>query len=135
MNASAEEISQINGFGDVLAESVYTAMREPHRIALINRLRDLGLNMTYTGEQASDKLAGLTIVVTGTLPTLKREQAKALIEKNGGKFGSSVSKKTNYVLAGEEAGSKLTKANELGIPVITEEQFLNMIDEQKGTAQ
>ena len=135
MAASSDEIATIDGFGKVLADSVYQSMREPHRIALINRLREQGLNMTYTDVQASDKLAGKTIVVTGTLPNLKREQAKALIEKHGGKFGSSVSKKTDYVLAGEEAGSKLTKANELGITVITEEQFLNMIDEQKGTAQ
>ncbi len=127
MAASEEEISSIDGFGEVLAKSVYTAMREPHRIELINRLKELGLNMKYESKKKSDKLSGLTFVITGTLPTLKRDQAKDLIEQNGGKCSGSVSKKTNYVLAGEEAGSKLTKANELGITVITEEQFLKMI--------
>ncbi|MDE7230145.1 MAG: NAD-dependent DNA ligase LigA, partial [Oscillospiraceae bacterium] len=129
MAATAEEISSIDGFGDVLADSVYTAMREPHRIALIERLRELGLNMSYSDQKISDKFAGLTFVLTGTLPTLKRDEAKEMIEKRGGKCSGSVSKKTSYVVAGEEAGSKLTKANELGITVITEEQLLEMIGE------
>ncbi|MCH5196705.1 MAG: NAD-dependent DNA ligase LigA [Oscillospiraceae bacterium] len=127
MAASEKEISEIDGFGDVLAKSVYTSMREPHRIELINRLKELGLNMKYESKKVSDVLSGLTFVITGTLPTLKREQAKEMIEQRGGKCSGSVSKKTNYVLAGEEAGSKLTKANELGITVISEEQFLDMI--------
>lgn len=129
MAASAEEIASIDGFGEVLANSVYNAMREPHRIALIERLKELGLNMKYSDQKVSDKLNGLTFVLTGTLPTLKRDQAKEMIEKRGGKCSGSVSKKTSYVVAGEEAGSKLTKANELGIPVLTEEQFLQMIGE------
>lgn len=129
MAASAEEIASIDGFGEVLADSVYNAMREPHRIALIERLKELGLNMKYSDQKVSDKLNGLTFVLTGTLPTLKRDQAKEMIEKRGGKCSGSVSKKTSYVVAGEEAGSKLTKANELGIPVLTEEQFLKMIEE------
>lgn len=129
MEADSLTISAIDGFGDILADSVYSAMREPHMIALIERLKSLGLNMTYSDVEVSDKFAGLTFVLTGTLPTLKREQAKEMIEKRGGKCSGSVSKKTSYVLAGEEAGSKLTKANELGIPVITEEQFLNMTEE------
>lgn len=127
MKATEEEISSIDGFGEVLAKSVYTEMREPHRIELINRLKELGLNMKYESKKVSDKLSGLTFVITGTLPTLKRDQAKEMIEQRGGKCSGSVSKKTNYVLAGEEAGSKLTKANELGITVISEEQFLKMI--------
>lgn len=125
--ASAEDIAAIDGFGEVLAQSVYSAMREPHRVKLIERLKELGLNMTYTSRQVSDKLNGLTFVLTGTLPTLKRDEAKEMIEKRGGKVSGSVSKKTSYVVAGEEAGSKLTKANELGITVLTEEQFLQMI--------
>ncbi|MBD5113479.1 MAG: NAD-dependent DNA ligase LigA [Ruminococcaceae bacterium] len=129
MSASAAEIASIDGFGEVLADSVYNAMREPHRIALIERLRELGLNMSYSDQKVSDKLNGLTFVLTGTLPTLKRDQAKEMIEKRGGKCSGSVSKKTSYVVAGEEAGSKLTKANELGIPVLTEEQFLEMVGE------
>lgn len=129
MEADSLTISAIDGFGDILADSVYTAMREPHRIALIERLKELGLNMTYSDAKVSDKFEGLTFVLTGTLPTLKREQAKEMIEKRGGKCSGSVSKKTSYVLAGEEAGSKLTKANELGITIITEEQFLQMIED------
>lgn len=129
MAAEPDEIAAIDGFGDILAQSVYNAVREPHRMALINRLKELGLNMTYSEQKVSDKLAGLTFVLTGTLPTLKRDEAKEMIEKRGGKCSGSVSKKTSYVVAGEEAGSKLTKANELGITVLTEEQFLNMINE------
>lgn len=129
MEADSLTISAIDGFGDILADSVYTAMREPHRIALIERLKELGLNMTYSNAKVSDKFEGLTFVLTGTLPTLKREQAKEMIEKRGGKCSGSVSKKTSYVLAGEEAGSKLTKANELGITIISEEQFLQMIED------
>lgn len=129
MSADVTEISSIEGFGEVLANSVYKAMREPHRIALIERLRSLGINMTYSDGKISDSLAGLTFVLTGTLPTLKREQAKEMIEKRGGKCSGSVSKKTSYVVAGEEAGSKLTKANELGITVISEQQLLEMLGE------
>lgn len=127
MEASAEDIAAIDGFGEILANSVYNAMREPHRVKLIERLKKLGLKMTYSSKQVSDKLNGLTFVLTGTLPTLKRDQAKEMIEQRGGKVSGSVSKKTSYVVAGEEAGSKLTKANELGITVLTEEQFLQMI--------
>lgn len=129
MAAEPDEIAAIDGFGEILAQSVYNAMREPHRVNLIERLKELGLNMTYSDQKVSDKLAGLTFVLTGTLPTLKRDEAKEMIEKRGGKCSGSVSKKTSYVVAGEEAGSKLTKANELGITVLTEEQFLQMIGE------
>ena len=131
MAASEEEIVGIEKFGDILAKSVYTAMREPHRKELIARLKELGLNMTYESAKISDKFAGLTFVLTGTLPTLKREQAKEMIEKLGGKCSGAVSKKTSYVLAGDEAGSKLDKANELGITVINEEQFLKMTENQE----
>ncbi|MGN0700732.1 MAG: BRCT domain-containing protein, partial [Oscillospiraceae bacterium] len=129
MAAEKDELAAIDNIGEVLAENVYTALREPHMIKLIERLRELGVNMTYSDGKVSDKFNGLTFVITGTLPTLKREEAKELIEKRGGKCSGSVSKKTSYVLAGEEAGSKLTKANELGIPVISEEQLLKMLDE------
>ncbi len=128
MNAFELEISSIEGFGGIMARSVYEAMHEPHRIRLIERLKEYGVNMSYLSSKVSDKFAGLTFVLTGTLPTMTRDQAKALIEQNGGKCSGSVSKKTSYVLAGEEAGSKLTKANELGITVITEAQLLEMIE-------
>lgn len=129
MNAFPLEIASIDGFGNIMAESVCSAMQEPNRIRLIERLKEYGVNMSYSSSKISDKFAGKTFVLTGTLPTYTRDQAKALIEQNGGKCSGSVSKKTSYVLAGEEAGSKLVKANELGITVITEEQFNLMLNE------
>lgn len=126
MQALPQELCEIDGFGGIMADSVYNAMREPHRIKLIERLRSYGVNMTYESGKISDDLAGKTFVLTGTLPTLTRDQAKKLIEERGGKCSGSVSKKTTYVLAGEEAGSKLTKAQELGITVISEAEFLDM---------
>lgn len=129
MSASREDIVAIDNFGDILAENVYNAMREPHRIALIERLKNFGLNMSYTVKETGKKLDGLKFVLTGTLPTMTRDEAKALIESNGGKCIGSVSSKTNYVLAGEEAGSKLTKAQQLGVAVITEEELLAMLSQ------
>ena len=127
MSAECEDISSIDNFGEILAENVYNAMREPHRITLIERLKQYGLNMTYTKKESTGKLEGLKFVLTGTLPTMTRDEAKALIESNGGKCSGSVSSKTDYVLAGEEAGSKLTKAQQLGISIIDENELLNMI--------
>ena len=126
MKASPEEISQIDGFGDIMAQSVYNAFHEEHMIKLIDRLIEYGLNTKYEKIQTDNRFEGMTFVLTGTLPTLKRNDAKAIIEKFGGKASGSVSKKTTYVLAGEEAGSKLTKAQELGIKIISEEEFLDM---------
>lgn len=130
MNASAEEIAEIDGFGEVMSENVAKAFSDSHFVDLINSLREKGVKMEYVSEKkGDDRFAGLTFVLTGTLPTLKRDEAKAIIESFGGKASGSVSKKTNYVLAGEDAGSKLTKAQELGIPVISEEEFLKMTGE------
>lgn len=129
MNALPLEICAIDGFGQIMADSVYSAMREPHRIRLIERLREHGVNMNYSSSKVSDSLAGKVFVLTGTLPTLTRDQAKQMIEQRGGKCSSSVSKKTSFVLAGEEAGSKLTKAQELGLAIISESDFLDMIGE------
>ncbi len=128
MNASVEDISQIEGFGDIMAQSVYNALREPAFKETIDRLIGYGLNTEYEKLTVDNRFSGLTFVLTGTLPTLKRDEAKAIIEKFGGKASGSVSKKTSYVLAGEEAGSKLTKAQELGIEIITEQQFLKMTE-------
>lgn len=123
--AERDEISAIEGFGDVMAESVYSALREPHILELINRLKEYGVNMTYSKKYLADnRFNGLTFVLTGTLPTMKRDEAKALIESFGGKVSGSVSKKTSYVVAGEEAGSKLVKANELGIEILTEAELI-----------
>ncbi len=126
MNASAEEITAIDSFGDVLAENIVTAFRDEDMRGLVERFKEYGLNMTYHDTAVSDIFAGKTFVITGTLPTMKREEAKQLIESMGGKCSGSVSKKTDYVVAGEAAGSKLTKANELGITVISEEQLVEM---------
>ena len=96
---------------------------------LIERLKSYGVNTVYQSDVKSDKLAGLTFVITGTLPDMTRDEAKTLIEQNGGKCSGSVSKKTSYVLAGEEAGSKLTKAQQLGVTVLSQQQLIEMIGE------
>ena len=125
LNAEKDEISAIEGFGDVMAESVYNALREPHTIELISRLREYGVNMTYSKKSTGDdRFSGLTFVLTGTLPTMKRDEAKKLIESFGGKVSGSVSKKTSFVVAGEEAGSKLVKAQELGIEILSEVELI-----------
>ncbi len=128
MSATAEEIATIDGFGEVMAESVVKELNEPHMIRLINRLKEYGVNTSFERIQIDNRFEGMTFVLTGTLPTLKRNDAKLIIEKYGGKASGSVSKKTSYVLAGEEAGSKLTKAQELGIPIISEDEFLKMTE-------
>ena len=126
---SAEEISAVENFGDILANNIFTALHEPHMTELIERLKSYGVNTVYQSDVKSDKLAGLTFVITGTLPDMTRDEAKTLIEQNGGKCSGSVSKKTSYVLAGEEAGSKLTKAQQLGVAVISQQQLIEMIGE------
>lgn len=128
MSATVEEIATIDGFGEVMAESVVKELNEPHMIKLINRLKEYGVNTSFEKVQIDNRFEGMTFVLTGTLPTLKRNDAKLIIEKYGGKASGSVSKKTSYVLAGEEAGSKLTKAQELGIPIISEDEFLKMTE-------
>lgn len=126
---SPEEISAVENFGDILANNIFTALHEPHITELIERLKSYGVNTVYQSDVKSDKLAGLTFVITGTLPDMTRDEAKTLIEQNGGKCSGSVSKKTSYVLAGEEAGSKLTKAQQLGVTVISQQQLIEMIGE------
>lgn len=129
--ASAEEIAAIDGIGAIMAESVTEFFAKAGTVDLLARLRAAGVNMDWHGEKKGTALAGMTIVVTGTLPTLSRQEAEALIARNGGKASGSVSKKTAYVLAGEAAGSKLTKARSLGVPVINEAAFLRMIDQKE----
>lgn len=127
--ATAEDIAQIEGFGGIMAQSVLQYFAMPQTAKLIENLKALGLNMKSLKEIQSDKFAGKTFVLTGTLPTYTRNEAAAIIESLGGKVSSSVSKKTSYVLAGEEAGSKLKKANDLGVEVIDEEAFKRMVEE------
>lgn len=129
MSASAEEISSIEGFGIVMARNVENFFRREANVQQIERLKACGLNMNCLMEKAGDKLAGKTFVLTGTLPTLKRSEAQAMIEKQGGKVSGSVSKKTAYVVAGEEAGSKLTKAQELGITILSEAELLELLEQ------
>lgn len=129
MNADVERLQQLEEFGSIMSESVVKFFREEQNLAVIQKLKEAGVN-TEAGEDKSEGIPqlfeGMKIVLTGTLPTLKRNQAKEIIELRGGKATSSVSKSTTFVLAGEEAGSKLTKANDLGIKVIDEDMFLKL---------
>ncbi len=130
MAASVEELTSIDDVGFVTANCIYSYFNDEKNVAVIDRLVALGVNMKKDetpNADASDALSGLTVVITGTLPTLDRKEAADLIERNGGKVTGSVSKKTSLVLAGEAAGSKLLKANELGIKVISEEELFEMI--------
>lgn len=127
MNASVDDILQIDGFGKIMAESVVEFFSSDSTKELIERLKEAGVNMKSTNVVEDTRFSGMTFVLTGTLPTLKRAEASKIIESFGGKTSSSVSKKTTYVLAGEEAGSKLDKANKLGVQVISEEEFKEMI--------
>ena len=128
-DASVDQISSIEGFGDIMAQSVYDYFSLEQTRVLIDSLKELGVLMTPLEKKNNDGVfVGKTFVLTGTLPTMTRSQASKLIEENGGKTSSSVSKKTDFVLAGEDAGSKLTKANSLGVTVISEEEFLSMIN-------
>lgn len=126
MSASREDLESIAGFGSVLAESAVEFFSLHETKQMISELKACGVNMNSTKKAVSDRFVGMTFVLTGTLPSLTRNEASEIIESLGGKVSSSVSKKTSYVLAGEEAGSKLDKANALGVPVIDEAEFINM---------
>ena len=127
LNATVEDFEAIEGFGSILAQSAAEFFSLSDTKKMIESLKAKGLNMKSLKRVEDGRFKGLTFVLTGTLPTLKRSEAGEIIESFGGKTSSSVSKKTDYVLAGEEAGSKLTKAESLGIKIITEEEFLEMI--------
>ena len=126
--AGEEEIAAIDGFGGIMAESARQFFDLSSTAHLIGLLRNAGVNMTSKTVVADTRFAGKTFVLTGTLSTMTRAEASAAIEKLGGKVSGSVSKKTGYVLAGEEAGSKLAKAQQLGVPVLSEAEFLQMIE-------
>ena len=128
-DAPYEKLLEIEDIGDTTALCIKKYFEDPLNREVIKELEELGVNITAKKQSASgEALQGLTIVVTGTLPTLGRKEAAELIENNGGKCTGSVSKKTNYLVAGEAAGSKLTKAQSLGVPVITEERLFEMIN-------
>jgi DNA ligase (NAD+) len=127
-NAAFDELADIEGFGATLSENVVNAMKNPHYQKLLEKLEAAGVNMIYNQAESGDKrFAGKTFVLTGTLSNHTRDEAKALIEKSGGKVSGSVSKKTDFVVAGEDAGSKLTKAQSLGVTVISEADLMTML--------
>lgn len=127
INASVSEILEIEGFGEIMAESVVNYFTTQSSKDLIDGLKKFGVNTKSTAVVQDERFVGMTFVLTGTLPTLKRAEVSKIIESFGGKTSSSVSKKTTYVLAGEEAGSKLDKANSLGVKIIDENEFMGMI--------
>ncbi|MCI9087104.1 MAG: NAD-dependent DNA ligase LigA [Clostridia bacterium] len=128
MNSSYEELRLIEDVGEITAQTIYEFFRQEQTIDLISKLKEAGVNMEVAEETITDsRFEGKTFVLTGSLEHYSRDQASEIIEKLGGKTSSSVSKKTDYVLAGEEAGSKLTKARELGVTIISEEEFVQMI--------
>lgn len=128
-NANEEDISEIENFGEVMAKNVYTALHDESVQNILKRLKEAGLTMQYTKQEISENafFQGKTFVLTGTLSGMKRNEAKQRIEALGGKVSGSVSKKTDYVIAGEDAGSKLTKAQTLGVKILTEEEFLEKL--------
>jgi DNA ligase (NAD+) len=132
--ATQADIETVHGIGEEIAQSVHQWFRISANQTLISRLQDAGLQFASTEEttavsQSQQKLAGKTFVITGTLPTLKRDEAKALIQKAGGKVTDSVSKKTDYLVTGEDAGSKLVKAQELGVPQLSEGKLLELLQD------
>jgi len=126
--ASEEALTRVNDIGPKVAETVHEFFANEKNLALIERLRVAGLSFTAERRVRGTTLEGLTFVLTGTLPTLTREAAKEKIESAGGKVSGSVSKKTNYLVAGEEAGSKLDKATSLGVPVLDEAALLSLLE-------
>ena len=129
MNASYDELSYIEDIGPVMANSIREFFLQDQTIDLIKRLKEAGVNTKSLEEEVEDKkLEGKTFVLTGTLEKYTRTEASDIIEKLGGKTSGSVSKKTDYVLAGEDAGSKLSKAQSLGITILSEQDFENLIN-------
>ena len=127
--ATEEELTHVNDIGPKVAATVREFFSNERNLALVERLRGYGLTFTAERKMRGTTLSGLTFVLTGTLPTLTRDEAKERIEAAGGKISGSVSKKTNYVVAGEEAGSKLDKAQQLGVAVLDEAGLLAMLAE------
>ena len=126
-SASEEQISAIYDFGDISAHYIVNFFAHPQTRVLVDELKSRGVKTTYEVQKRGNIFEGMTFVLTGTLPTMKRDEASRLIEENGGKVSSSVSAKTSMVLAGEDAGSKLTKAQSLGVRIISEEELLAML--------
>ena len=130
-DTTVDELIAIDEVGEIMAKSIISFFANPQTKHLTGRLRDAGviLSSSEYGVKKEGVFLGKVVVLTGALPTLKRDEAKKLIEDNGGKTSSSVSKKTDYVLAGSDAGSKLAKAQQLGVTIIDEEQFKKLLEE------
>ena len=128
MAATVEELTEVPDVGEITARCIVDYLSQPQALDLIRRLREAGVNFQSTREVVDQRFAGMTFVLTGTLTRFDRKAAQSLIEERGGKAAGSVSKKTSYVVAGEAAGSKLRKAEELGIPVLTEDEFAQMLE-------
>jgi DNA ligase (NAD+) len=130
MQADVDALMQVSDVGPIVAESIARFFAEPHNVEVVQQLRASGVNWKEgdSAQAASGELAGKTFVLTGTLPTLSRDAVKELIESRGGKISGSVSKKTDYVVAGEEAGSKLEKAQELGVKILSQDELMQLID-------
>ena len=128
MNASYAQLIEVNDIGDISAMAIINYFKNPDNRKVVNKLKNYGVNMEIIEDNDNDdRFAGMTFVVTGTLPTLSRKEASDIIEKHGGKVSGSVSKKTNYLLAGENAGSKLIKAQSLNVKIIDEETLFEMV--------
>jgi DNA ligase (NAD+) len=128
MNATQEELTRVNDIGPKVAVTVREFFSNERNVALVERLRAFGLTFHAERKVRGTKYEGLTFVLTGTLPTLTRDEARARIESEGGKVSGSVSKKTSYLLAGDEAGSKLDKAQSLGVPILDEAGFFDLLE-------
>ncbi|NLA87440.1 MAG: NAD-dependent DNA ligase LigA, partial [Clostridiales bacterium] len=126
-SAAVEELTAVGDIGAVTAKNILDWFFNAQAQHLLKRLKDAGVNMTSRAEKTDDRFAGQTFVLTGALQSFTRDEAGSIIMKHGGSVSSSVSKKTSWVLAGEDAGSKLTKAQSLGIPIISEDRFLEML--------
>jgi len=127
MRADREALLTIDEVGDIVADSILSYFSDEMYLKELRALLDMGVTPTWAAAKKGSALSGMTVVLTGALPTLSRKDAEALIEQHGGKTAGSVSKNTSLVVAGEAAGSKLTKANELGVRVVGEEEFLEML--------
>jgi DNA ligase (NAD+) len=127
MSASEEELQEVNEIGPRVSAAIREFFDEPKNVALVKRLEAAGLSFTGQKKERGTTLAGKTFVLTGTLPRYSRDEARKLVEDAGGKVVGSVSKKTDYVVAGDEAGSKLDKAKELGVAVIDEDEMEKLV--------
>ena len=127
MNASVEELSRVEGVGEIIAQDIYEFFRKPETLKMIEDLKELGVEPAPPAQNVSDELKGKTFVLTGTLQNMTRDEASEKIRKMGGKTSSSVSKNTSFVIAGENAGSKLNKAQKLGVIILSEDDFLKMV--------